>query len=442
MRRGGVLMLAPDARIHERTAAREDAALQAVAMAMLQYTPQVTLSEEATLLLDIGASLRLFGGIRSLCRRVRADLRDLGFTGKLSCAPTARAAWMLARADGGRVLKQQSSKRKLYRLPVMVLPAARPFASWFEGIGCDTIGDLQRLPRPGLQRRCGRALLDLLDCAFGSISELFEWIEAPTKFEAKMELFDRIENAELLLAGTQRLILQLIGWLCVMQLAVKGIMLKLEHERGRVARAPTEVDILLAEPVWHSDHIVRLLKERLGKLVLEAPVIGLVLQTTQLQPMEPPTESLFPEPGGTEEDQVRMIELLVARLGEDKVRQVKPVADHRPEVANTWVSIQEKVRETVIADQLPPNLSSIVRPTWLLVNPIPLLVRDHRPFYGSPLRMVSGPERVEAGWWGDTAARDYWIAEGQEHALYWVYRERVAGGEDLEPRWFLHGLFG
>ncbi|MGI4718671.1 MAG: Y-family DNA polymerase [Janthinobacterium lividum] len=443
MRRGGVLMLAPDARIHERTAAREEAALQAVAMAMLQYTPQVTLAEESTLLLNIGASLRLFGGIRSLCRRVRADLRSLGFTGKLSCAPTARAAWMLARAGGGRVLKQQSSERTLYRLPVMVLPAARPFASWFEGIGCDTIGDLRRLPRPGLQRRCGRALLDLLDCAFGSLPEVFEWIEAPTKFEARMELFDRIENADLLLAGAQRLVLQLIGWLCAMQFAVKGIMLKLEHERGRVARAPTEVDILLAEPAWHGDHIMRLLKERLGKLVLEAPVIGLVLQTTQLQAMEPPTESLFPEPGGTEEDQMRMIELLVARLGEDKVRQVKPVADYRPEVANTWVSIQEKVREAVIADQLPPNLSSILRPTWLLVNPIPLLVRNHRPFYGSPLRMVSGPERVEAAWWGGTAARDYWVAEGEEHALYWIYRERVSSiGENPEPRWFLHGLFG
>lgn len=444
MRRGGVLMLAPDARIHERTAAREDTALQAVAMALLQYTPQVTLAEESTLLLDIGASLRLFDGIRSLCRRVRADLRDLGFTGKLSCAPTARSAWMLARAGGGRVLKQQSSERVLYRLPVMVLPAARPFASWFEGIGCDTIGDLRRLPRPGLQRRCGRVLLDLLDCAFGSLPEVFEWIEAPPKFEAKMEFFDRIENADLLLAGAQRLVLQLIGWLCAMQLAVKGITLKLEHERGRVARASTEVEILLAEPVWHSDHIVRLLKERLGKLVLDAPVIGLVLQTIQLQPMEPPTESLFPEPGGTEEDQVRMIELLVARLGEDKVLQVKPVADYRPEVANTWVPIQEKVREAVITDQLPPNLNSILRPTWLLVKPIPLLVRNHRPFYGSPLRMVSGPERVEAGWWGGgTAARDYWVAEGEEHALYWIYRERGAGtSEDSEPRWFLHGLFG
>ena len=172
-----------------------------------------------------------------------------------------------------------------------------------------------------------------------------EWFEAPTKFEARIELFDRIEHADLLLSGAQRLVLQLIGWLCAMQRAVRGIMLKLDHERGRVARAPTEVEIFLAEPVWHSDHIVRLLKERLGKLMLEAPVTGLVLQTTRLQPMEPPTESLFPEPGGTEEDQVRMIELLVARLGEDKVRQVKPVADYRPEVANTWVSIQEKVRD-------------------------------------------------------------------------------------------------
>lgn len=443
MRRGGVLMLAPDARIHERAIAREEAALQAVAMAMLQYTPQLTLAEESTLLLDIGASLRLFGGIRSLCRRVRIDFRRLGFTVKLSCAPTARAAWMLAQAGSGRVLKQTSSERALDRLPAMVLPAARSFTSWFDGIGCETIGDLRRLPRPGLQRRCGRELLDQLDCAFGSAPEMFEWVEAAATFEAKIELFDRIENADLLLAGAQRLVLQLIGWLSAMQLTAEGVVLELEHERGRVARAPTEVAILLAEPTWYGDHIMRLLKERLGKLVLDAPVIGLALHTTQLQAMAPPTESLFPEPGGTEKDQVRMIELLVARLGEDKVRRVKPMADYRPEIANRWVPIQEKVREEAVASQMPPNLDCILRPTWLLVKPIPLLVRDHRPFYGSPLRMVAGPERIEAGWWGDTAVRDYWIAEGQEHALYWIYRERVAGtGEGQEPRWFLHGLFG
>ena len=41
MRRGGVLMLMPEAQVHERSPQREAEALYAVAMAMLQYTPQV-----------------------------------------------------------------------------------------------------------------------------------------------------------------------------------------------------------------------------------------------------------------------------------------------------------------------------------------------------------------------------------------------------------------
>ena len=75
MRRGGVLMLHPEARLHERTPEREAQALHDVAMALLQYTPLVTQAEEATLLMDVGASLSLFGGVGALCRRIRANLR-------------------------------------------------------------------------------------------------------------------------------------------------------------------------------------------------------------------------------------------------------------------------------------------------------------------------------------------------------------------------------
>jgi protein ImuB len=57
--------------------------------------------------------------------------------------------------------------------------------------------------------------------------------------------------------------------------------------------------------------------------------------------------------------------------------------------------------------------------------------------------MASNPERIEAGWWSEFQTRDYFVAEGQDHALYWVYRERIVGAaEDADPRWFLHGLFG
>jgi protein ImuB len=443
MRRGGVLMLAPEARLHERCAAREAEALHAVAMALLQYTPQVAQAEEATLLMDIGASLRLFGGIRALCRRVRASLRALGFTAVLGCAPTARGAWLLARRHAGRALTSASLARRLDRLDSALLPPARPYGAWFEGIGCFTLADMRRLPRPGLQRRCGRALLDMLDAAYGLAPELFEWIEPPEAFHARIELFDRIENADHLLAGAERLVQQLTGWLCARQLAVERITLQLEHERGKVARPPTPLEIALAEPTWRDEHLVRLLRERLAKQVLDAPVIGLGLEAQQMQPMAPPSESLFPDPGGSEEDRVRMLELLVARLGADNVLQAVPQADYRPEQANVWVPVQQKVREAERQAQMPPDVASLPRPTWLLAKPIALLMRDHRPFYGSPLKMASNPERIEAGWWSETQARDYFVAEGQDHALYWVYRERIVGsGEDAEPRWFLHGLFG
>jgi protein ImuB len=441
MRRGGVLMLLPDARIHVRAPALEADARHAVALTLLQYTPQVTEAEESTLLMDVGASLRLFGGILALCRRVHANVRALGFTASLACAPTARGAWLLARANAGRAVRMESLLRRLDRLAVLLAPPARPYAAWFDGIGCHTLGDLRRLPRPGLQRRCGRELLDLLDAAYGLVPELHEWIAPPETFRARLELYDRIDDADLLLAGAQCLLLQLTGWLCARQLAVERVLLQLEHERGRVARAPTGVEIVLAEPTWRDEHLVRLLRERLAKLALDAPVIGLVLEALQVRPMAPPNASLFPEPGGSEEDRMRMLELLAARLGPENVLQPLPLADYRPEQANVWVPVQQKVSDKARNAQLPPDVMSLPRPTWLLARPIALLMRNHRPFYGSSLRVVPNPERIEAGWWDGPETRDYFIAEGQDHTLYWVYRERIGAGDD-GPKWFLHGLFG
>lgn len=439
VRRGGAIMLAPHSQFQQRAPEREAEALQAVALALLQYTPQLAQAEDATLLLDVGASLRLFGGIRALCRQVARSVRALGFTGWLSCAPTARGAWLLACSNAGRALKMGALERKLASLPVGLLPPARAYLGWLEGIGCMTLGELYRLPRPGLQRRCGRPLLDMLDDAHGVRPELHEWLQAPTSFHAKMELFDRVENADALLFGAHRLLLQLTGWLSAHQLAVERIRLLLEHERGRSAGPPTVVEIVLAAPTWQDTHLVRLLKERLAKQTLDAPVIGLQLEAPQVQPMAPLSDSLFPEPGGNKEDWQRLLELLAARLGPDNVLQAAPSADYRPEQANTWLSIQKKVRPAEARAQLPPDMGSLPRPAWLLAKPIPLSLRDHRPYYGSPLRLRSTGERIEAGWWGELQTRDYFMAQGADHAHYWLFKERSAS--DKEPRWYLQGLF-
>ncbi|TWG87947.1 protein ImuB [Cupriavidus gilardii J11] len=436
MRRGGVQTIAPNTLLFDRAPAKEEETLNRVAIALLQYSPHVVPADEAAVLIDVYASLRLFGGIRKLRRRMRRTVETMGFSCWLGCAPTAQGAWLLAAAGGGTALSPASLARQLASLPAGLLPAARAHRDWFDGLGCRTLGQIRQLARAGLQRRCGDAINDALDRALGEAPEIFDWLQTPASFTARVELPDRIEHAEATLAYANSLIAQLIGWLTARQLALTRFVVALEHERGREALAPTEIDIALAEPAWHDEHLTRLLRERLARLEVAAAMIAVRLTVTDVQPMAPPSETLFPEPGGKPEDHARVMELLVARLGAEHVLKPATRADYRPEHANAWVPITEA------AAPVPPP-SGLPRPAWLLAKPVALLTRNNRPFYGSPLRLVSPPERIEAGWWdGQLVTRDYFVAEGGDHSHYWIYQERLGSRDGDAVRWYLHGLFG
>ncbi|KAF7964068.1 hypothetical protein AWV80_02610 [Cupriavidus sp. UYMU48A] len=66
-------------------------------------------------------------------------------------------------------------------------------------------------------------------------------------------------------------------------------------------------------------------------------MIAVRLEVDEVHPLAPPTETLFPEPGGTPEDRARVMEVLTARLGAENILRPEPVPDYRPEVANAWV---------------------------------------------------------------------------------------------------------
>ena len=438
MRSGGVSAVAPDTVTLGRAFERETLALDAIATALMQYTPEVTFQNDFSILLDVSASLTLFKGPHALCLRVMRSIVTLGFTAQLGAAPTAEGAWLLARSyrTKGTVLRRrvisvEAMQHRLGLLPCSLMPAATPFHDWLNDIGAKRIGALRKLPRAGLLRRTSKELLATLDRAYGEAPEMFEWIRPPLQFNARVETFDRVEHADALLHGATRLILQLVGWLTSLQQAVRVFTFYLEHERGHAAVPPTKLEIMLAEPAWHEVHLIRLLKERLGKVELSAPVIAVRLEAKKIETMLPPNESLFPEPGGSPQDFHRLLELLTARLGPENVLTPANVDDYRPEVCNAWVPATEKKAKSQIDDIMDG------RPFWLLPKPIALLVRDERPFYGSPLKIVSGPERLEAGWWNDqTAARDYYIAQGTDASCFWIYLERVK-----DARWYLHGLY-
>jgi len=460
MRRGGVQALSADVVQLERDPVAEAGLMHAVALALLHFTPLVTLDEDpesATVMLDVSASLRLFGGHRALCRAVRARVRQLGTFAQVGSGATAHgAAWLarqpLQRTRRGivrpvrRAVRAQRMGRLLDRLPVDVLHLLADPA-WLDGIGCHTLGEVRRLPRAGLARRLGPRLLARLDQAYGDAPASFIWFSAPPAFAQRMDLPGRIESAEGVLAGAQRLLLALAGWLAAHQAGVTRCVLVLEHERYRlgVETAGTAVTIGLAQPSRDPDHLSRLLREKLDKLNFHAPVTGLALRVEAMAEHLPHSDALFPEPGGTPAELGRVLDTLVARLGRDNVLQPLPLADHRPERANRWCPVDEATAGKPAGAPLPLQPE---RPLWLLEQPLPLPVQNHRPSHGGPLSLLTRPERIEAGWWdGALATRDYFIAERADGLRCWIYRERPGhpgrdGQEDGgEYRWFLHGLF-
>lgn len=459
MRRGGVLALLPQARFHDRDEAAETVALEALALALLRFGPDVAIASPQCVLIDVAPSLRLFGGLASLAAQVFESAEALGHRASLGLAATASAAALLARAGApGGPPRLPSTPPTPMTLPqsldsrsVALLPEAQPWLDWLAQIGCATLGELRALPAAGVRRRCGAELPAALSRAYGETPEAPAWYRAPPHFEAVLPLPSLTHDVDVLLFGLRRLLAQLTGWLAAGQLATRALALVLEHEPlGRQTLAPTRFDIRLAEASAAPAHLLSLCKERLARSPLVAPVLTLRLDVTQTAPHVPQSGSLLPEPGRARQDFVQLMERVAARLGDEHVRRLQVRGDHRPEAA--FVSVPYGVSGNPShashgtmsgAGRHRPDGESLLppRPAWLLDVPQRLGVRQERPWRQGPLQLMSGPERIEAGWWEPgTVTRDYFIAADITGALLWVFRERPVNGADAA--WYLHGLFG
>ena len=449
MRQSSACGLAPGALALARDETAERVTLDLAAQAALRYTPSVAQHLQDTILLEVAASLRLFGGIRALMRLLRRDLDTLHVQARCSMAPTAQGAWLLAQAGGALryTARPRSLARALDRLPCAALPEARPHLDWLGAVGCVTLGQLRGLPRAGLGRRSSATLLEALSQAYEGQALRYTPYVAPDQFKRHLDLQDRIEQAEVILAITERLMQSLCVWLAARRQTARGIGIDLHHERGRRARAPTTIVMALAEPAWVVAHFMDPLRERLTRQTLAEPVVAITLRCEALADFAPDSGLLFPDPRNAPAEYRRLLDLLTARLGPGQILRPHPVADHRPEIANAWIDaapahaggvpIAQGRTETPGVSFCPVAFAE--RPFWMLPEPRALAMRGDRPVLGTPLQLVRGPERIESGWWdGHFAVRDYFVAQDSQAVRYWIYRER-----DADPaRWFLHGIFG
>jgi protein ImuB len=457
LRRATALALAPSLAMGRVDAARDRQAITAVAHAALAFTPAVTFAASAsseetshTVLLQVQASLRYFGGRIALMQRLHTTLQPLGHTVCTASAPTALGAALLARMAGlglqapGHCADRASLSLALDASPAWLLGCGGDHRTVLEGMGLHTLGDLRRLPRTGLVSRLGDALLDELERALGERSDPPpSWITLPEVFEARIELLARADTTGQVLHGAGLLIEPLLAWARARQVLVQGFTLFMRHEqrhrRDSNSPAVSELPIALASASRDAGHLFVLLRERLAHLQLTAPTLELRLRCADVVDREPPNAELFPSAREEHEGLTRLIERLQARLGSEQVQRLAHAADHRPERS---VSIEpmpvSAPRRRMARTPVTP------RPVWLLNPPQSLPERRAGPWLdGHPLQLLCGPERVESGWWDAALTeRDYFIAQTHDGALVWIYRARLPLSVPGEAQgWFLHGRF-
>jgi protein ImuB len=434
-----------------------------------RWSPLVEADGADGLRLDISGVAHLFGGEQSLIDDVQARFAHIGLTARAAIAPTAAAAWALARFPSPRRGEGDSAKQSGVRgwveqiasLHVSALRIEANTVRTLERLGLKTIGALMEVPRLALARRFrdGEDVVDALDRLLGRKPEPLTAVPADLPPRSALRLEEPANHPEAASQALERLIPKLVRQLEEKHLGARRLSLT----GFRVDCSVAEASVATAIPSRDPRHLKRLLADKAAELNPEFGFDAFALTATWTEELDAAQESLVEEQNG-EREIARLTDRLTVKLGPNAVRRPVAHESHIPEQASGWrpaISRREARRTGPSTSNAGPPLLEIEgrrirRPQRLLDRPEAIDVIYATP-EGMPRRFVwrravhdiarfEGPERIAPEWWRQPSSarlRDYYRVEDREGRRYWIYREGLVGdGRGGLPNWFLHGLFG
>ena len=451
---------------YRRDAGKERKRLRLLAEMCYRFTSRVSIEPSqgvriaSGLLLEAGGSLKLFGDLRRWQAQVATLCRSLGHAAVLRPAATPSAALALARAGLSRLDDVPLAHTELDESDVESL----------FNMGIGKLGALLQLPEVELGPRFGTGLTNYLQRLTGKAPDSRHCIEPAPAFASSLHLLDPITDKEALLFPMQRLLTELEHWLIARQLGTARLLWHFApfEVAGRVA-----LPVRFAAARQRKAEFIDIVRLALNRAELPENVLEIGLQAQSLMPWTTHTQTLFehppqqqggwslqpgslqpgarglsphtkPQSGGTEKRSPHephapseLIDRFTAHLGETACFGVAVTGQHIPERA--WRRCQ-----TGAGGELPNRHDGIHRPLWFFESPLNIKRET--------LEILSGPERLQTGWWVDggcshaRGAPPRSPAEGSYHRDYYVVR--CANGArgwafvDADGRWFLHGYFG
>jgi protein ImuB len=439
-------------------------ALTALAEWSVRFSPLVAFDDEDGLVLETTGCDHLFGGEAAMAAELSRRLVQVGYTHRIAVAGTLGAAHALARGTDTTeylVLPSGEEHCGLANLPMATLRLSPEALTLLRRFGLTRIGQLYEIDRKALTRRfhsreAAYAVCLRLDQALGRRAEPFAPLHPPAEHAERLPCPEPLTSPEGISDGLKQLTEKLCASLSAAGLGAQNFTFRAFHTDGGVSA----VSVNAARPVRAPAHVLRLFREKIGRIDPGFGIDLLLLEAARTGPMEAGSRPLSGDLAGGDFDVETLAILadrITARLGEGTVTIALPEASHLPHKVE---------RQVDYAGQSP----STFRPPLTGPRPIRMLARPERVSVmaqvpdGPPLQFIwrrhlrrivraDGPERISPEWWtyvppapGERGnlprTRDYYRVEDADGRRYWVFREGLYGDDrGTAPDWFVQGLF-
>jgi len=441
--------LCHDIIIHERNLPQERQQLNALALSLYHFSPNIVVEPKGLLLIEIAHSLKLYKGLQNLIATLTQELQQEAITFQLAIGHNPKSAEILSHKDldyslacwnlDTEQIDRNMLELKLAELPVelMLLPARR--IQQIRSVGIKQLGQLKNIPDSAIRKRFGQQTSDYLLQLYSRKADPKDYFVPPESFQQKLEFIDVVHHRQGMLFPIKRLVQMLCRFLTVKQKNCQCLHWELWDTESNVIG----FDVLISDSQISDRTFIELTQLNLERYTLHAPIEAIALTADKLTELNATNRQLF-EQTETFKQSTAFVNKIRAKLGNESCYSLAQRDEHVPELAYQQVTeISHTVNGNPKAsredqheyDKSGFDNGSTTRPSWLLETPKPIHFNQRKLLWQGELQIISAQERITSYWWKKKVARDYFLAEHEDGTLYWVFYDQ------LQQQWFLHGVY-
>lgn len=461
--------------IKARDKTLEKSVLIQLATLLYEFSSQVCLYDSKTILLEVGASCRLFSGLAELLKKLLLRLKLFSVQLQCALAVTAKAAYLISVSKYNRLQKlielaghvpetgiAERARISLDKIAVDYLlyePSidATKLVVTCKKMGINNIGQLIKMPYSAIGRRFGKAALSYLYRLNGSIKDPQKLFELPEFFIGQRNFINGLDTVEQMLFPIKAMLTQLESFINIRRLMVTRLIFRLSD----FSKVEQKISLSFSSETQTLNHFLSMVRFQLEKIKIEGRVETIILQVNEFMSVSERQRCIvFSDSEGESnfENKSDLIAVLFdqlrARLGKNACSQVRVNDGHLPEkisrqrlnnTLNGRLKNTSKEKSNIISNECSSkNIKNSGEqkkdlPLWLLAMPEVICcespVEGDVLNYRGSLYRVSLAERIETNWWICPQSRDYYQAESLRGVHYWIYFDR------LKKHWLVHGVF-